>query len=220
MKNFSIVGPRTEEFGIFLFDSIHTFRHTEEMDTQEEQVEQLDPELDEREDMTIEPEVEERGAEDKIAKMREEISVCRREKQEYMDGWQRAKADYVNALKRFNEDVTASELKGKIKAVETLLPAFDALERAKEHVEIPEGFLAIARQIGNAFASLGLEEIGKIGEQFDPALHDAFGQDTVYTIETDDTVTVVLEKGWRIGDMIIRPAKVRVGRFANGKQEV
>jgi molecular chaperone GrpE len=123
----------------------------------------------------------------------------------------------VNALKRFEHDAKASELKGKIKAVETLLPAFDALERAKEHGEIPEGFLAIARQIENAFASLGLEEIGKIGEPFNPAFHEALAQDVAENIETDDTITAILEKGWKINDFVIRPAKVKVAHFANEK---
>jgi len=182
--------------------------------------------MDEQDDIKVEPEAEAGGegpeqsegyeekAENKIAKMREELGVCRKEKQEYMDGWQRAKADYVNALKRFETDAKASELKGKVRAVETLLPAFDALERAKEHGEIPEGFMAIAKQIETAFAVLGLEEIGKIGEKFDPALHEAFARDAVDSIETDDTVTAVLEKGWRVNGSVIRPAKVRVGHFS------
>src|SRR3989344_6255435 len=100
-------------------------------------VEQRDPESDEREekdDVTIEPEAggggleSVEGQEEKIAKMREELSACRKEKQEDMDGWQRAKADYVNALKRFEQDLRSAEIIGKIQAVETLLPAFDALE--------------------------------------------------------------------------------------------
>jgi molecular chaperone GrpE len=150
---------------------------------------------------------------EKFARMREELRNCRREKQEYMDGWQRAKADYVNALKRFAQDGKAAELKGKVRAVETLLPAFDALERAKEHGEIPEGFLAIARQLETAFAILGLEEVGKIGEKFDPALHEALGQDETDVAEMDDTIIAILEKGWKIGDSIIRAAKVRVAHF-------
>lgn len=178
-------------------------------------------------EMRVEPETGAEGgntegeerAEGKIAKMREELSACRKEKQEYMDGWQRAKADYVNLLKRIENDARASEFRGRIRAVETLLPAFDALERAKEHGEIPEGFLAIARQLEGAFAALGLEEVGRVGEQFNPAYHEAFGQDAVQDAETDDTLTAVLEKGWRIGDNVIRPAKVRVGHFATDKQE-
>jgi molecular chaperone GrpE len=163
------------------------------------------------------PERSEGEAENKIAKMREELNACRKEKQEYMDGWQRAKADYVNLLKRIEGDAKASELKGKIKAVETLLPAFDALERAKEHSEIPEGFMAIAKQIESAFAALGLQEIGKVGEKFDPTIHEAFAQDATEDAETDDTVTAILEKGWQIADFVIRPAKVRVAHFENSK---
>ena len=151
--------------------------------------------------------------EGKMRKLRDELKVCRKEKQEYMDGWQRAKADYVNALKRFETDVKTSEFRGRVRAIETLLPAFDALERAKEHGDVPDGFMGIAKQLEGAFASLGLEEIGKVGEKFNPAIHDALGQDTTDTLEKDDTITVVLEKGWRIGDDIIRPAKVKVGHF-------
>jgi len=130
-----------------------------------------------------------------------------------MDGWQRSKADYVNLLKRFEDESKGAESKGKIKAVETLLPAFDALERAKEHGEVPEGFLAIAKQIESAFASLGLEEVGKVGESFDPALHEALGQDPTDEKEKDDIITVVLERGWRVRETVIRPAKVRVAHF-------
>ncbi|MDD2657617.1 MAG: nucleotide exchange factor GrpE [Candidatus Pacebacteria bacterium] len=176
------------------------------MDEDEVKIEAEDPEATE-------------GFEAKVAKMREELKACRAEKQEYMDGWQRAKADYVNLLRRIDETAKAAESAGKIKAVETLLPAFDALERSKEHGELPEGFLAIAKQLENAFASLGLEEVGKIGEKFDPAYHEALGQDAVDSLEKDDTLTVVLEKGWKVATTIIRPAKVRVGHFASDKQE-
>jgi molecular chaperone GrpE len=173
--------------------------------------------MDEQEDVVIEPEIGEEAGEarpeDKIAKIREELSVCRKDKQEYMDGWQRAKADYVNLLKRFETETKSSELKGKVGAVETLLPAFDALERSKEHGELPEGFLAIAKQLESAFAALGLGEVGKSGEKFDPALHEALGQDKVESVEEDDIITAILEKGWRVGDIVIRPAKVRVGHF-------
>ncbi|MHB0865919.1 MAG: nucleotide exchange factor GrpE [Minisyncoccota bacterium] len=164
-------------------------------------------------DSEIEPEMMEEEAEGKIAKMREELATCRKEKQEYMDGWQRAKADYVNLLKRFEGESKATKLSGVVKAVETLLPAFDALERSKEHGELPEGFVAIARQLECAFAALGLEEVGEIGEPFNPSLHEALGQDATTSAEKDDTITSVLEKGWKVGETVIRPAKVRVAHF-------
>jgi molecular chaperone GrpE len=174
---------------------------------------------DEEDDVKIEPEDPEgeEKAEKKVAKLRDELAACRKEKQEYMDGWQRAKADYVNALKRFSEDAQAIELKGRIHAVLALLPAFDALERAKVHGEIPVGFVAIAKQMEGAFAALGLEELGQVGEKFNPAFHEALGQDPAESLETEDTITVVLEKGWKIENIVIRPAKVRVAHFAIGE---
>lgn len=172
------------------------------MDEEEVKIEAEDPEATE-------------GFEARAAKMREELKSCRADKQEYMDGWQRAKADYVNLLKRIETDTKVSELKGKVEAVETLLPAFDAFERSKEHGEMPEGFLAIARQLESAFATLGLEALGKVGESFNPTFHEALGQDKVESAEEDDIITAILEKGWRVGDTVIRPAKVRVGHFGS-----
>jgi len=170
------------------------------------------------EDVVLEPENNEppKGgdAEKKVAKLKTDLGAALAEKQEYMDGWQRAKADYVNLLKRFETESKGSELKGEVKAVEALLPAFDALERAKEHGDVPEGFVGITKQLEGAFVSLGLLELGKVGEKFDPALHEAFGQDVAESIETDDTITAVLEKGWKIGESVIRPAKVRVAHYA------
>ncbi len=172
--------------------------------------------MDERNDVHLEsedPEVEER-AEGKVKKLRDEIESLRKEKQEYMDGWQRSKADYVNAIKRFESDLKIAKARGTAGALDALLPAFDALERAKEHGEVPEGFQAIVRQFESALKTLQVEPLGEVGEKFNPALHEAFGTDAAESIDSDDTITAVLEKGWRMGDMIIRPAKVRVAHFA------
>ena len=175
--------------------------------------------MDGEDDVQIEPEHEGEvsggDAEAKVKKLKDELAEVKKEKQEYMDGWQRSKADYVNLLKRLEEEKKAERTKGVVKAAEALLPAFDALERAKEHGDVPAGFAAIVKQLEGGFASLHLEAFGAVGETFDPALHDALGQDSAETVETDGTVSVVLEKGWKIGDAIIRPAKVRVAHFAS-----
>ncbi len=176
--------------------------------------------MDEEEDVEVAPDEEEgEGRGDaQVKKLREEITRLRGEKQEYMDGWQRAKADYVNALKRFEEEKKLERARGTIKAVEALLPAFDALERAKEHPPaggqaMADGFMAITKQLENAFATLGLAPVGEVGEPFDPALHEALGSDVAGSSEQDDTVSAVLERGWRVGELLIRPAKVRVAHF-------
>lgn len=160
-------------------------------------------------------------AELKVKKLKDNLAQCQNEKQEYMDGWQRAKADYVNLLKRSGEDRAVAVQAGTIRAVEELLPAFDALERAKEHGDLPEGFIAIVKRLESGFSALGLEALGEVGEPFSPALHEALGQDEVAEKEKDDIVNAVLERGWKIGTMVIRPAKVRIGHFmgSSGKPD-
>jgi molecular chaperone GrpE len=152
-------------------------------------------------------------AEEKVNKLKREIETIKKEKQEYLDGWQRSKADYVNALKRFDADRAQASQIGLMKAVNALLPAYDALERAKEHGELPKGFEGIAKQLEAGFAALGLKEIGEVGETFDPTMHEALGMDPTDDKKQDDVITAVLEKGYKVNDFIIRPAKVRVAHF-------
>lgn len=182
--------------GGFCFDEAHAIRHSVGME-------------EEHEDVSFEEEGSEQASA-RLAKLRTELATSRSEKQEYMDGWQRAKADYVNALKRFDEEKKSERIRGVVRAAEALLPGFDALERAKAHGDLPEGFAGIVKQLEGGFAELGLEAFGEKGEAFDPALHDALGQDAAIEGAADDTLSAVLEKGWRIGTTVIRPAKVRV----------
>lgn len=153
-------------------------------------------------------------ADKKVADLTAKLAEALAEKQANLDGWQRAKADYVNLLKRFETETASASVRGSIAAVEALLPALDALERAKEHGEVPEGFVAIARQLEGGFASLGLVPLGAAGEAFDPMIHEAIGQDAADSVEKDNTVTVVLEKGWKVGERVVRPAKVRVAHYS------
>lgn len=156
---------------------------------------------------------EEARAESKVKKLRDELAQARKEKQEHLDGWQRSKADYVNILRRLDEEKKAAKDTGIAEAVEALLPALDAIERAKAHGEIPAGFTAIVKQLESAFATLGLVPVGTVGEAFNPEMHEAYGQDTVDEKSQDDTITAVLETGWKRGEKMIRVAKVKVGHF-------
>ncbi len=146
----------------------------------------------------------------KIAKQKGEIERLREEKQEYLDGWQRAKADYVNALKRFEAEKKAAIELGKVVSVQAFLPVMDSIDRAEAAGEIPEAFKMIAKQLHDAAKVLGLEKFGVVGEKFDPNMHEALGQDPTTDAAKDDTVTMVLEPGWKSKDMVIRAAKVRV----------
>lgn len=155
-------------------------------------------------------EATESRADSKVQKVKKELETVKKEKQEYLDGWQRAKADYVNALKRFEEDTKTAREQGTLKAVKALLPAYDALERAKAQGDLPEGFAGIAKQLEAAFAGFGITTIGEIGEAFDPVRHEALGTDPTDDLSKDDTVSGVLEQGYTIGESVLRPARVRV----------
>lgn len=170
----------------------------------------------EEEDGMSEVELEEREsrADTKLARMRQDLDTAKAESKEHLDGWQRAKADYVNALKRFDEEKAEAVKLGMLKASRAFITAMDSLARAEAAGEIPESFQAIAKQLHDAASSLGMAQFGAVGEAFDPVLHEALGQDAVDSQEKDDTVTAVLEAGWKAEDLVVRPAKVRVGSFA------
>lgn len=178
--------------------------------------------MQDHDDVTIEADgLEEGGSEEeleamegradhKVAKLKKELEQAKKEKQEYLDGWQRAKADYVNAAKRFEEDRLKAVTLGKFAAFKAFLPAMDSLLRAKASGEIPESFQGIAKQLEDAAQSHGLMPFGEAGERFDPMLHEALGQDEAPSADQDDTVSAVLEQGWKVGEEVIRPARVRV----------
>ena len=94
------------------------------------------------------------------------------------------------------------------------LPAIDSLERAKSTSELPEGFSGIVKQLEGAVGKLGLSQFGAVGEKFDPIMHEALGQDEAVSEAEDDTITAVLETGWKQGEQVVRPAKVRVAHYS------
>lgn len=159
-------------------------------------------------------EATESRADAKASKFKKELDTCKAERQEYMDGWQRAKADYVNVLKRGEEERKAAEVRGTLKAAKSFIGVLDSLARAELSGEVPEAFQAISRQLRDAALSLGLAPFGAVGEAFNPIEHEALGNDAVADATLDATVTAVLEQGWKTGDMVVRPAKVRVGQLA------
>ena len=146
----------------------------------------------------------------KSDKLKRELETVKKERQEYLDGWQRAKADYVNALKRFEEDRRIALTQGTRRAAEAFIPALASLERAEAQGALPEGMQGIVKQLHDAVQSLGLRQFGEVGEIFDPMLHDALGQDAATSEGGDNTISAVLEAGWKTQEGVVRPAKVRV----------
>ncbi|XKT75013.1 MAG: nucleotide exchange factor GrpE [Patescibacteria group bacterium UBA2103] len=142
-------------------------------------------------------------------KIGEELKKCKAERQEYLDGWQRAKADFINTKKRLEEEGGKKFEYGFRSCIEQILPALDSLESALAHEE-NEGVKLIKRQL---LEGMGIEEVNPIGEPFNPNLHEPMGTVETDNKEEDDTITQVLQKGYKKGEEIIRPAKVQVATF-------
>lgn len=124
-------------------------------------------------------------------------------------------------LNRSAEERAAGE---KAKFISSLLPAFDDLNRAIEAVNAPretilEGIRSIATSFQSALTNAGVEPISSVGEQFDPELHEAV--DTEETDrDMDGKVIAEYSRGFRMGDRLLRPARVKVGRAREqAKQE-
>lgn len=168
------------------------------------------------EDIVPEEEMESSAA--VVKKLRERLKAAETEKQEYLTGWQRAKADFVNAKK-----LEASEREEFMKfAKEKMLKDFflvaDSFEMAFGHKESWEkvdkgwraGVESIYAQLGKAFERQGLTTIGAVGEKFDPRFHTSVGLVETEDKNEDDMVADVMQKGYVLNEKVIRPAQVRI----------
>jgi molecular chaperone GrpE len=138
------------------------------------------------------------------------------QRDEYLALAQRTQADFENYRKRVARDAVAAQERGVAKLAKELLPALDNLDRAIEAAEDGEGgdpFLAGVRlvrsELSAALARLGIEAFASLGEPFDPNLHEAVAQQPVEGAASG-TVAEVFQNGYRMGETIIRPARVLV----------
>ena len=129
------------------------------------------------------------------------------------DAYLRLAADYDNFRKRNIKEKEPSYGNGKADAVEKLLPVYDNLERAlnqpTEDEAYKKGVEMTLTQLVNIFAGLGVEIYGNVGDVFDPNLHNA----VMHTEEegvAENTITQVYQKGFKMGDKIVRFAMVIV----------
>lgn len=135
----------------------------------------------------------------------------------YLDDLRRITAEYANYRKRTEANAELERQRAKAAAVTPLLGVLDDLDRAEQHGDLEEGsaFATIAQKIRGSLERLGLEGFGEKGEPFDPQVHEAIAQLPVPGTE-QPTVLDVVERGYRIGDVEIRAAKVAVAVSADG----
>lgn len=157
----------------------------------------------------------------KLKKVKNALKKCEAEKQEYLDGWQRAKAEFANLRK---QDETRHAERSKYAEqglVEDLIPVLDSFDMAmgnkdaweKAPEEWRKGIEHIHAGLLQKLQSRGLVKIESEGRTFDPELHEAVQNVPVDSEKLDHTVVSVLQAGYKLHDRVIRHAKVQVGVF-------
>ena len=147
------------------------------------------------------------------------LADTQRERDEYLELAKRTKADFENFRKRMTTEVQAAAARGKGELARDVVSALDDLERAIEAAGLdPEGdsedglshgVLLMFRSLRDALGRNGIEAIDPEGEKFDPMVHEALSTQAAEGVEPG-TVVEVMQKGYRLGDQLIRPARVVV----------
>lgn len=144
---------------------------------------------------------------DQVKRLKEKLKAAEDKAKEYLDGWQRAQADFVNIRKR-DEEAKQEFLKfAKADIILQLMPVLDSLELAGEHAG------PVRKQLLQILKQNGLEELDPKGEVFDPRLHEAVGSVKTEDKNEDHKILEVMQKGYILSGKIIRPAKVRIGEW-------
>lgn len=153
-----------------------------------------------------------------MKKLREKLKIAIEEKQTYLDGWQRDKAEFINARKR-DEDSKQEFLKfAKQGMVEEILPVLDSFDMAMMNKSAwesvtPEwrsGMEGIYNQLLGILTKNGVNAFGAIGDAFDPIFHQSIGIIETNDANQDHKVAEVMQKGYTLNGKVIRPAFVKV----------
>jgi len=155
-------------------------------------------------------EPEAQAVEEDFAKL---LADAEQQKEEYLELARRTKADFENFRKRAAADVQAAQTRGKVAVAREVIDAVDNLERALEAAEdgaaLREGVEMVLSGLRETLTRNGVEAVDPKGEKFDPTKHEALSTQPVEGTESG-VVVEVLQKGYALGDQLVRPARVVV----------
>ncbi len=132
---------------------------------------------------------------------------------EHLADLKRLQAEYINYKRRVDRDRDVAKEQGVTRVVEALLPVLDDIHLAREHGDLDGGpFASISDKLEGVLRRFGITRLGAKGEEFDPAVHEALMHVEADLDEgaTVTTVVQVLQPGYRMGDRVVRPARVSV----------
>ncbi len=177
----------------------------------------------------LEFEFNEDGEEDlkkTLKKFRSDLKQCKIEKEEYLTGWQKERAEFSNYRKQederranFSESVRERILSRFLSVIDSFNMAFankEAWEKVDENWR--KGVEYIYSQMNTIFEEYGVKPIGEEGEAFDPNIHQSIDIVETDKKELDHKVANVIQKGYKLGERVIRPARVNVYEYKNGDE--
>jgi len=155
---------------------------------------------------------EERAEKERILALEQDLKEKDQKLAETEDRLLRTLAEYDNFKKRTVKEKEALYFAAKSDVIKKLLPVFDNFDRAQTYSdgsEYAKGVDMIIRQFRDITEAMEIREIAKVGDPFDPNFHEAVFREEKEGVE-ENTVTEVLQKGYAIGDQVIRHAMVKV----------
>ena len=155
--------------------------------------------------------VAEEHVNDIVKKLRERLKEAESKAKEYLDGGQRAQADFAN-LRRRDEEAKFEFVKfANLSFIGELIPVFDSFNLALAHGN--KDVKPVYDQFFSVLKQNGLEELNPMDEVFDPKYHEAIGVVPTDEREKDHKILEVIQKGYILVGKIIRPAKVKIGEY-------
>jgi molecular chaperone GrpE len=156
-----------------------------------------------------------------IKKLKEKLKKAEAEKQEYLTGWQRTKAEMVNARKRDDEERKEFMKFANSGLIEELIPVLDSFDMAMGNKEAWEkadknwriGVEYIYSQLMKVLSENGVKEINPLNEKYDHNLQEAISHDPVTDEKLNDVVIQVVQKGYSLNGKLLKVPKVKVGEF-------
>jgi molecular chaperone GrpE len=149
----------------------------------------------------------------------DELTSVTKERDEYLDALQRLKAEFDNYRKRVARDQQEQAARAHERLVKELVPILDDLERAleaagqHEEAQLEEGVRLVHRSLGDLLTREGLTEVETAGK-FDPHTQEALLSQP--SEEEEGSVIQVLQKGYKLGDRVVRPARVVISQGSDG----
>ncbi len=153
-----------------------------------------------------------------VTRIKEELEAKKVENKELRDNYLRALAEWDNYRKRMENEFAEFKKYAKVDFISKILPVLDNFDRALAGADFTQDFESfykgieiIERQLRDVLKSMGLVEYSGLGEPFDPSLHEAVGIITTNT-HPENTIVEEISKGYKVGDRVIKPAKVLVSK--------